>query len=202
VDPRRRQPLHPSVPLLEAFSTEPPPLAGVLPRQGPFDPYPPRTDGRVEASLAPALGRLALARTLCDVGDEARMAHAMPMACGIIAALEVEGGASQVRPDLRGHLLQGVEPLRQQEHVCLMDGSNRGGCDDRVMLVCDRDTLFPCPRRVSRLSNSIAPCVATVLVPSPWSTLISRCFAAARWATRAMHACHSDPSPARFVKTV
>jgi hypothetical protein len=41
------------------------------------------------------------------------MAHAMPMACGITATIEVEKGASQVRPDLLGHLLQGFEPLRQ-----------------------------------------------------------------------------------------
>jgi hypothetical protein len=41
------------------------------------------------------------------------MAHAMPMACGITATIEVEKGASQVRPDLLGHLPQGFEPLRQ-----------------------------------------------------------------------------------------
>jgi hypothetical protein len=35
-----------------------------------------------------------------------------------------------------------------------MGGSNRGGCDDRAMMVCDRDTLLPCPRRVPRLSNA------------------------------------------------
>jgi len=104
---------HPRVPLLEAFKTEHQPLACVFARQGPFDPHPHRMDGSVEASLAPALGHLALARTLCDVGDEARMEHAMPMACGITAAIEVAGGASQVSPDLLGHLLQGFEPLRQ-----------------------------------------------------------------------------------------
>jgi hypothetical protein len=130
------------------------------------------------------------------------MAHAMPMTSGIRTAIEVAGGASQVRPDLRGHLLHGVEPLRPQEHVGLMDGSHRGGYDDRLMMVGDRDTFFPCPRRVPRLSHFITPVVATVLVPSPWSTLISRGVADARWATRAMHACHSDPSAARVVKTV
>ena len=59
-----------------------------------------------------ARGCLVLARTICAGGDEARMAHAMPMACGITAAIGVEGGASQVRPDLLGYLLHGFEPLR------------------------------------------------------------------------------------------
>jgi hypothetical protein len=122
------------------------------------------------------------------------------MASGIRAAIEVEGGASQVRPDLRGHLLHGVEPLWPEEHVGLMDGSHRGGCDDRAMMVGDPETRLPCPRLVTRLSHFIAPCVVTVLVPSPWSTPVSRGFAAARWATRAMHGCHSDPAAARVVK--
>jgi hypothetical protein len=72
----------------------------------------------------------------------------------------------------------------------------------RRSVACARAWSSRALKRVSRLSNSIAPLAATVLVPSPWSTLISRCFAAARWATWAMHACHSDPSAARFVKTV
>jgi hypothetical protein len=46
-----------------------------------------------------------------------------------------------------------------------MDGSNRGGCDDSALMVCDRNTLLPCVRRVSGLSNAIAPMVTTALVP-------------------------------------
>ena len=159
-------------------------------------------DDRVEAPLAPARGRLARARTLGEGGDEARREQAIPMACGITAAIEVEGGASQVRPDLLGPRLHGFEPLRQQDQVYRMDGGNRGGCDDTAMLVCDRDPLRPCLRLVARLAHATAPWVATVVVPSPWSTLISRCFTAARWATRAIHACPSDPSAARVVQTV
>jgi hypothetical protein len=85
-----------------------------------------------------------------------------------------------------------------------MDGSRRGGCDDSALMVGDRATLLPCLRRGPRLSHVIAPAVATVWVPSPWSPLVSRGFAAARWAwaTRALHASHSDPSAARVVKTV
>jgi hypothetical protein len=79
-----------------------------------------------------------------------------------------------------------------------MDGSNRGRCDDSALMVCDRDPLLPGLRRVSRPSNSIALFVAMVLVPSPWSTPISRCFAAARWATRAMHALPQRPISGPF----
>jgi hypothetical protein len=32
-----------------------------------------------------------------------------------------------------------------------MDGSNRDRCDDSALMVCDRDTLLPCLRRVSLL---------------------------------------------------
>src|SRR2546427_3265123 len=49
---------------------------------------------------------------------------------------------------------------------------------------------------VSREANAIPPFLATVLVPSPWSTLRSSCFAAARWRTLATNACQSDPSSA------
>jgi hypothetical protein len=77
--------------------------------------------------------------------------------------------------------LHGCEPLRPSAHVGRMDGSHRGGCDDRAMMVWDRDPLLPCLRRGPRLSHVIARCVATVWVPSPWSPLVSRGFAAARW---------------------
>ena len=51
-------------------------------------------------------------RILFDVGDEARIEYALPIVRGIKAAIEVEIGASQVQPDLFGHLLQRFQPLR------------------------------------------------------------------------------------------
>jgi hypothetical protein len=65
-------------------------------------------DGFVEDAFASALGRLSVARILCDVGDQARSEYALPMVCGIQATSEVEIGTSQVEPDLLSHLLQGV----------------------------------------------------------------------------------------------
>src|SRR5229473_4848721 len=64
------------------------------------------------------------------------------------------------------------------------------------MVVDDRDDLLPFLVFVARVANPIAPFLATVLVPSPWSTLISSCFSAARCRTLATNACQSDPSSA------
>ena len=61
--------------------------------------------------LRPRLVRLAVARILCDVGDHARIEDALPIVRGIKAAIEVEIGASEVQPDLFGHLLQGLQAL-------------------------------------------------------------------------------------------
>src|SRR6266436_708627 len=66
------------------------------------------------------------------------------------------------------------------------------------MVVDDGDDLLPFLVFVARVANAIAPFFATVLVPSPWSTLRSSCFSAARCATLAMNACQSDPSSAHF----
>src|SRR4030095_11627358 len=66
------------------------------------------------------------------------------------------------------------------------------------MIIDDGDDFLPLLMFVPREANAIAPFLATVLVPSPWSTLVSRCFSAARCRTLATNACHSDPSSAHL----
>src|SRR6266481_10106319 len=66
------------------------------------------------------------------------------------------------------------------------------------MIIDDGNNLVALLVFVSRISNPIPPFFATVLVPSPCSTLRSRCFSAERWATLATNACHSDPSSAHL----
>jgi hypothetical protein len=100
--------LHAIVSWLHVLKTQQQPLELIFPGKGPFDTHPQRMDGFVEEAFASALGRLAVARILCDVGDQARIEYARPMVCGIKATIEVEIGASQVEPDLFSHLLQGV----------------------------------------------------------------------------------------------
>ena len=49
-------------------------------------------DRCVEQPLAPSLGRLAIARILFDVGDQARIEDALPIVRRIKAAIEIEIG--------------------------------------------------------------------------------------------------------------
>jgi hypothetical protein len=84
--------------LLDAFKTPQQPLEHLFPGKGPFDTPPQRMDGGMEEAFASALGRLAGARILFDVGEQARMDNALPIVCGIKAAIEVERGTSEVQP--------------------------------------------------------------------------------------------------------
>src|SRR6476660_4094410 len=64
------------------------------------------------------------------------------------------------------------------------------------MIVDDGDDFLPLLVFIPREPNAIPPFLATVLVPSPCSTLRSSCFSAARCRTLATNACQSDPSSA------
>src|SRR5438309_12129190 len=64
------------------------------------------------------------------------------------------------------------------------------------MIIDDGNDLVALLVFVPRVPNTIPPFLATVLVPSPWSTLRSRRFSAARCRTLATNARHSDPSSA------
>jgi hypothetical protein len=66
------------------------------------------------------------------------------------------------------------------------------------MIVDDRDDFVTLLVFIPREPNAIPPFLATVLVPSPWSTLRSSCFSAARCRTLATNARQSDPSSAHL----
>src|SRR5262249_24921680 len=161
-----------------------------------------RMNRGIEEPLAPALGVLAVAGILWDVGDQTGIEDALPIVRRIKAAIEIEIGTSEVQPDLFRHLLQRLEALRQQHHIGLIDGRHGDGCQDVAIIVNDGNDLLALLVFIPREANAIAPFLATVLVPSPWSTLISRCFSVARCRTLATNACQSDPSSAHLAKTL
>jgi hypothetical protein len=81
----------------------------------------------VEQPLAPALGRFTIARILFDVGDHPRIEDRLAIRLGIEPAIKIEIGASQVQTDLLGHLLQGLQALREEHHICFIDRSHGDG---------------------------------------------------------------------------
>src|SRR6266851_688860 len=110
----------------------------------------------VEQPFAPTLRVRAVAGVLWDIGDQT-----------CVAAIEVKVGASDLHPHLLGHLLQGVQPLRQQHHVGLIDRSHRDRGYDVAMMVEDGNNFLPLLVFVSRVANAIPPFLATVLSPLP-----------------------------------
>ena len=64
------------------------------------------------------------------------------------------------------------------------------------MIVNDGDDFLALVVLVAGIAAAIAPFLATVLVPSPWSTLRSSCFSTARCRTLATNAWQSEPSSA------
>ena len=61
---------------------------------------------RVKETFAAALGALAVAGILWNIGDQARIEDALPIVCRIKTAIQIERGPSEVSPDLFGHFLQ------------------------------------------------------------------------------------------------
>src|SRR5215470_8185626 len=155
-------------------------------------------DGFVEEAWASTLRGLAVAGILGDVGDQTRIEDALPIVCRIKAAIQIEIGPSEVQSDLFRHLFQRLQAFREQDHVGLIDRSHRDRREDIAMIVDDGNDFLALLVFVPRETNAIAPFFATVLVPSPWSTLRSSCFSAARCRTLATNACHSDPSSAHL----
>src|SRR6266446_9020899 len=98
-------------------------------------------DSGIEEACAPPLGSLTVAGMLLDVGDQAGIENALAIVRGIKATIKVERGTSEVQPDLFGHLLQGVEALRQQDHVGLVDGSHGDRRSDVAMILDDGNDL-------------------------------------------------------------
>jgi hypothetical protein len=57
------------------------------------------------------------------------------------------------------------------------------------MIIDDSNDFLALLVLMAGIADAIAPFLATVLVPSPWSTLRSSCFSVARCRTLATNAC-------------
>jgi hypothetical protein len=100
------------VPLLDTFKPEQQSLEFIFPGKGPLDPHPQCMDGFVEEALASTLRVLTVPRILWDVGGQACIEDALPIACGIKTVIEVEVGSTEIDTHLFGHLFRRFQALR------------------------------------------------------------------------------------------
>jgi hypothetical protein len=83
-----------------------------------------------------------------------------------------------------------------------MDGSHGDRRSDVAMVGEDGDAVLALVGLGAGRAEALAPCLATVLVPSPGSPLVSRWGSGASGRPRATHACQSDPASAHVAQTV
>ena len=81
-------------------------------------------DGSIEEPLASALGVLAVAGILGDVGNQTHIENALAIGEGVKATIEVKVGASEVHTDLLSYAFQRFQTIREQHHVRFIDGSH------------------------------------------------------------------------------
>src|SRR6266849_387078 len=155
-------------------------------------------DRGVEQPLAPTLGGFAITRILLDVWHHPRIEDRLAIRLGIEPTIQVEIRAFQPQAREFGHPLERLETLGQQHRIGFVHWCHRKRSQHVAVVVNNRDDLFPLLMFVAGVPDAIPPFLATVLVPSPWSTVISSCFSTARCRTLATNACHSDPSSAHF----
>jgi hypothetical protein len=93
------------------------PLEFVFPRKGPLDAQAYGMDDGVEEAFAPPIGSLAVAGILLDVGDQAGIENALPIASRIKTAIKVEIDPSEVQPDRFGYLFGPAGAFEQKVTV-------------------------------------------------------------------------------------
>ena len=180
IDQGVRQQFHVNMSSLNMLKPQQQPLEFVLPRKGPIDTGSEGMDDFIKQTLSSTFRSLSDTGILFDVGDHAGIEHALAIVRGIKAGVEIQIGASEVQTDRFGHSLQGFQSLWQQDHIRLIDGSHWAWRDDIAMVVGNGDNLLALLMFVARVANAIPPFLATVLVPSPWSTRRSSCFSSER----------------------
>ena len=159
-------------------------------------------DGGIEQTLPPALRGLPVSRVFVDVWDEPRVDDRFAVMPGIKPAIEIEIRAVDFQIRQSGHALQGVQSVRKEHGIRFVHRRYGKRGQHKAVVLDDREDLLALLMFVAGIADAIAPFLATVLVPSPWSTRRLSCFSTARCRTLATNACQSDPSSAHLANTL
>jgi len=160
-----RQPGHANVSWWPVFKPPPPPLAVVLPRQGPLDPGAQGVAGGMPAPRTPARGARAVAWRRCAGGDHARLDQARALARGINAGVAMPRGSGPHAPRPVRHTCPRVQPLRPEPHRRFRHGGHGAGrAGPRPACLSGRGPARPSgvghpshPSRLPRLGHGVGP---------------------------------------------
>ena len=98
--------------MLQVLKSKQQPLELVFPWEGPLHPVAQVMDGLVEQPLATALGTLAVAWVLFDVGNQTGVEDCFAIGHRVKPAVEVEIRPLETQPRLLANPLQGLQPVR------------------------------------------------------------------------------------------
>src|SRR5262245_30901068 len=141
----------------------------ILPRKSAFHNEAQFVEDRIKEALATQFGGLPVAGMLLDIGLEPGIEDALATGFAVKTRIQIEHSSAQLKPRFAGHTLESFQPFRQQPHVPLIDGRYRQGRQDIAMVVHQSDHFLPFLVFVAAVANGLAPFLATVLEPSPWS---------------------------------
>jgi hypothetical protein len=159
-------------------------------------------DRFVEQTRSSPLRLLSITRILLNVGDQPSIENALAVVLGIKARVEIQIGPCECQTNGFGDQLQASQSLRKQHHIGCIHWRNRAWRDDIALVIGNGYNLLALLMFIAGIPDAIPPFLATVLVPSPWSTRRSSFFSSARWATLAINACWSEPSSAHLAKAL
>src|SRR6266498_25526 len=127
-------------------------------------------DGFIEEPLPPTLGCFSMARVLFDVRNHASIEDDLPIVLGVEPSIEVEIRTFQNQTSHFGHSLQRVQTIWKQTHSCFMHWSDWEWRQHIAIVGSYGQYFLAFLVFVPRVTDPITPFLATVFVPSPWST--------------------------------
>ena len=172
-------------------------LEFILPGKSAFDDEAQFVERVIKEALAPPFGLLAVPWILFDVRPQSSIEYAFAIGFAVKASIQIEHGTWQSKASGTSDSFEVLQPLGQQHHVHLVNRGNRQGRQDVAVVVHQRDHFLPRLVFVAAIPDSLAPFLATVFAPSPWSRERSNFWAASRCLTEATKARSSEPSSAQ-----
>src|SRR5882724_5403089 len=151
----------------------------------------------IKEALASPFEFLAVAGVLLDVRLQPRIEDALAISFAVKTGIQIEHGTAHRETRGTDDVLEGVQPRGHQHEVHLVDWRHRQGRQDIAMVVYQRAHFLPLLVFVTAGAKGLAPFLATVFEPSPWSRERSNFLAASRCWTEAMKARSSEPSSAQ-----